>query len=352
MAGDTTTIYDSISQPILKTIYDDLRQNNRYALELKEIGASADRLLQDAARANELPQVRHLLLSQASYLEVASIRSDTERRNRTLRIQLREGHQQEIPMTSHHMEPLSYPLLFTKGEHGWGANISKHVKIYQYLASRILCPDRLYNGEMMRIANSHGDLVPCSRFQAAARLMSYYAVDMVSRAVDQRMDWQRGNQATMFGGTTNYEAYQREVDEYNDRRRDRAGLEQLPAEHTQPVFLSSTVHGSPRHLRDLSVKGLSLVSEMGIQTLFITMTTNINWPEIQEMLLPGQTAFDRPDVVVRVFHARLEKLLQNLKEGKYFGRHLVDYILRCIEYQERGKSIISYAYLFFINDHF
>ena len=91
---------------------------------------------------------------------------------------------------------------------------------------------------------------------------------------------------------------------------------------------------------------------MGIQTLFITMTTNINWPEIQEMLLPGQTAFDRPDVVVRVFHARLEKLLQNLKEGKYFGRHLVDYILRCIEYQERGKSIISYAYLFFINDRF
>ena len=56
------------------------------------------------------------------------------------------------------------------------------------------------------------------------------------------------------------------------------------------------------------------------------------------MLLPGQTAFDRPDIVTRVFHQRLEAFLSNLRAGKYFGAHKVVYIIRVIEYQHRGKS--------------
>jgi hypothetical protein len=55
------------------------------------------------------------------------------------------------------------------------------------------------------------------------------------------------------------------------------------------------------------------VSELGDGTAFVTCTTNINWPEIVEKLLPGQTAFENPMLVAMVFKARLSKLLHNLR---------------------------------------
>ena len=66
------------------------------------------------------------------------------------------------------------------------------------------------------------------------------------------------------------------------------------------TFLPSSVHGSPRHLKELSDNGLSIVSELGSADVFITLTCNPNWPEIHEKLLPHQTAFDRPDIVTQV----------------------------------------------------
>jgi hypothetical protein len=54
------------------------------------------------------------------------------------------------------------------------------------------------------------------------------------------------------------------------------------------------------------------------------------------MLLQGQTAFDRPDVVVRVFHAKLNVFFENLKRGKYFEGLETIYLFRVIEYQKRG----------------
>lgn len=54
------------------------------------------------------------------------------------------------------------------------------------------------------------------------------------------------------------------------------------------------------------------------------------------MLLPGQSAYDRPDIVCRVFHARKNALIHNLKSGCYFEGRKCAYILHVIEYQHRG----------------
>jgi hypothetical protein len=62
------------------------------------------------------------------------------------------------------------------------------------------------------------------------------------------------------------------------------------------------------------------------------------------MLLPGQTAFDRPEVTVRIFHEKLKRLLENLRNGHYFGDSLIIYELRVIEYQHRG---LPHAHLVF-----
>jgi hypothetical protein len=43
--------------------------------------------------------------------------------------------------------------------------------------------------------------------------------------------------------------------------------------------------------------------------LFITKTTNPNWPEIQRELIGDEKAVDRPDLVARVFRLKKEQML-------------------------------------------
>ena len=44
--------------------------------------------------------------------------------------------------------------------------------------------------------------------------------------------------------------------------------------------------------------------------LFITTTTNPNWPEIKNSLLPGQNPQDHPDIVARVFSSKAARNAQ------------------------------------------
>jgi len=62
---------------------------------------------------------------------------------------------------------------------------------------------------------------------------------------------------------------------------------------SEKTYLGANLHGSRRHLRNLSINGLIIVSERGEPHLFITLTTNTEWPELKEQLFYGQTAFDR-----------------------------------------------------------
>ena len=74
-----------------------------------------------------------------------------------------------------------------------------------------------------------------------------------------------------------------------------------------------------------------------MRTIFLNVICNPLWSEIVEiMLLPGQTAFDRPDITRRVFHEKLKILIKNIRDGHYFGNSIVVYKLRVIEYQHRG----------------
>jgi hypothetical protein len=75
-------------------------------------------------------------------------------------------------------------------------------------------------------------------------------------------------------------------------------------------------------LKGQALNALTIVSELGDGTAFITATTNVNWPEIVEKLLPGQTAFEDPMLVAYVFKARLSKLLNNIRY-KLFGALLI-----------------------------
>ena len=179
-------------------------------------------------------------------------------------------------------------------------------------------------------------LLPTNRFQLMNRLSQTYLVDSISRAIDYRLRFHRYHQKDLFG-----------IGADDDN-------ENIQEEHdgkSKKTFLSQSMHGSRRHLRSLAKNALALVSEFGRPSLFITLTCNPYWPEIIERLLPGQTAFDRGDVVCQVFYRKLQAILKNMRDGKYFKvnnstreYHKIQFEVRVIEYQRRG---LPHAHLVF-----
>jgi hypothetical protein len=98
---------------------------------------------------------------------------------------------------------------------------------------------------------------------------------------------------------------------------------------------------------------MAIVQHFGKPSLFIMFTTNLNWPEVQNLLLEdghGLTAVDRPDLVARVYHLKMEAFLNDLRKHHIFGHWIGHCYL--IEYQ---KHDLPHSYLLFFlheDDHF
>ncbi len=105
------------------------------------------------------------------------------------------------------------------------------------------------------------------------------------------------------------------------------------------VILPSSFTGSPRDMHQRYQDSMARVRHFHKPDLFITMTCNPKWQEILDALPPGQTAADRPDIVARVFHMKLEALLVDLgikgaRRVGVFGR--VVSFAWVVEFQKRG----------------
>ena len=100
------------------------------------------------------------------------------------------------------------------------------------------------------------------------------------------------------------------------------------------IVLPSSYRGSPRYMAKCFQDSMAIVRHQGRPVMFITMTANPNWPEITVELGVNETAFDRPDLVVRVFHMKLQSLLHDITKLNYFGR--CTGCVWTIEYQKRS----------------
>ena len=70
--------------------------------------------------------------------------------------------------------------------------------------------------------------------------------------------------------------------------------------------------GSPRDMIQQFQDAMSLVQKFGKPDLFITMTCNLGCEEIQNELLPTQTAQDHLDLLARVFKSKFEELKDDI----------------------------------------
>jgi len=76
------------------------------------------------------------------------------------------------------------------------------------------------------------------------------------------------------------------------------------------TILPASFIGGPRDMKARYLDAMSMVQHFGKPDLFITITCNPEWPEIYELILPGQSAQDRSDIVSRVFKSKLRKICE------------------------------------------
>eukprot|EP00267_Zea_mays_P047900 XP_020400406.1 uncharacterized protein LOC109942674 [Zea mays] len=81
---------------------------------------------------------------------------------------------------------------------------------------------------------------------------------------------------------------------------------------------------------------MALVRKFGKPDIFLTMTCNPNWDEITRELLPMQSPQDRPDLVVRIFRAKLEELKKRLTKHHILGK--IRAYVYVVEFQKRGAD--------------
>jgi ATP-dependent DNA helicase PIF1 len=79
---------------------------------------------------------------------------------------------------------------------------------------------------------------------------------------------------------------------------------------------------------------MALVGKYNKPDIFLTMTCNPNLDEITQNLYPSQSAQDRPDLVVCVFRAKLEKVKNLLFKKNILGK--VKARVYVIEFQKRA----------------
>ena len=173
-------------------------------------------------------------------------------------------------------EPLSYPLWYPFGGRGWGPDLTM-------TSGAKLTQMWWYRQQLLRLTHMH----------MCGRLLNEWLINMYCRMEDERFSQLRQQQTSRM-------AKRRELCEV---LRNETSTSQGLGKQS---YLPSSVVGSPRHLRKLRTDALELARRKGPPGIFITLTCNPYWPEILAALRPGQTAANRPDIVVRVFHGRLE----------------------------------------------
>ncbi|XP_022003575.1 uncharacterized protein LOC110901029 [Helianthus annuus] len=103
------------------------------------------------------------------------------------------------------------------------------------------------------------------------------------------------------------------------------------------LFYQRHLPGGARYMLQQYQDAMAICRWAETPDLFITMTCNPRWPEVDRHIsatTPGRTASDRPDILARVFKIRLDELIKDLRKKNHFGKTKA--VIYTIEFQKRG----------------
>ncbi|KAJ3520762.1 hypothetical protein NMY22_g12605 [Coprinellus aureogranulatus] len=225
--------------------------------------------------------------------------------------------------------PLQYPLLFPHGTNGW------HQSLYLQETERaVVAQDddgeeeggdprklTLMRWAAYRIMPRVGEF---NTLLYGNRLFSRFVVDMYAAIDQQRLRWVTLNQTQFRTARLNH------LEDANMNDPDNLTAHEIG----QRVYLPSSYTGGPRNMGQAYQDSMAIARFFGSVDLFLTMTCNPMWPEINDNLLPGQTAYDRPDLVARVFRMKQKVVLDYIYKYGILGVPAA--YVYTIEFQKRG----------------
>ncbi|KAG7955672.1 hypothetical protein I3843_11G084800 [Carya illinoinensis] len=197
-------------------------------------------------------------------------------------------------------DPLQYPLLFPLGDTGWHQGIQK-----------------VNSGSILTTLNRKrkDSIVSCREYYC-------YKLQIRENIETSRLDYFRSKQQHI-----RFELYQGIVDTITLGETDASNV-------GKRIILPLSFIGGPRDMRKRYMEAMTLVQRYGKPDIFLTMTCNPNWQEISNELRLHEESQNRPDLVARVFHAKLEELKDRLFKQQIFGK--VSAYVYVIEHQKRG----------------
>ncbi|XP_031789010.1 uncharacterized protein LOC116417955 [Nasonia vitripennis] len=136
-----------------------------------------------------------------------------------------------------------------------------------------------------------------NQFLMGRRLFQQWIIDFYVKIEKDRIQYIRGHQKEIRADTyKGLHDYMENAAAYDDARIGKT------------IILPSTFIGSPRHMQQCYQDAMAIVNEKGKPCLFLTMTCNPKWKEVEEILLPHQQAADRPDLCARIFDLKKQRL--------------------------------------------
>ena len=153
----------------------------------------------------------------------------------------------------------------------------------------------------------------------ARKLFQQFLVDMWAIDETENLKWVKNNQKELRAGS--YHAVKQAV---IANKVEASGAMVVPASFT----------GGQRWYDRYYQNAMALVRHFDKPTFFITMTLDVNCPEVQQHMMPGMTPYDRADILCRVFQLKKKKLIEMITKEQVLGKAVAR--IAVIEFQKRG----------------
>nr|CDJ83292.1 uncharacterized protein LOC100903664 [Haemonchus contortus] len=178
-----------------------------------------------------------------------------------LAVHLRSGGLRNIRVYDAGCDPLSYPILFPRGELGWHPNMRKNPSERR----RTRITQKEYYSNMIAVRAGFNPLHFCGK------LYQQFLVDSYVKVEQNRLNYDRTHQrelrADTYRGLADYVAGDTDIAGPPGMRR---------------IILPSSFPGSPRAMVQSYQDAMAIVAKYGKPDLFITFTCNPAWREIVE----------------------------------------------------------------------
>ena len=237
------------------------------------------------------------------------------------------GKLQYVKELDRQFDPLHYTLLFPTGTLGWGLKLKQQLKKKEKISCEKFYRFHLQERfEKLDEPNELGQMYdftkPTNERLYGGRLTLQYMVDMAIKVDNNNLRFHADNK-----------------NQKNYRKMDYKGLldamadgKDLKEVGQKKILPSSYAHGRRCYIERYR-DAMAIVSRFGKPDLFITMTGNQNWKEV-DRLLNGRKKVNCVHITNRVFALKLKELMIDITEKEVFGRIIGK--VWVIEYQNRG----------------